>query len=80
VTEVTAGSGFFKPHLFDYFSNPHMRQLEPAAFFALEVTRRPAPDLSRASARYVARARGRQVRPTAGGLELLAMEMCGEGR
>lgn len=43
VTEVTAGSAFFKPHLFDYYRAPHMRRLEPAAFFALEVTRRPAP-------------------------------------
>jgi D-serine deaminase-like pyridoxal phosphate-dependent protein len=45
VTEVTAGSAFFKPHLFDYFSNPHMRALEPACFFALEVTREPAPNM-----------------------------------
>jgi D-serine deaminase-like pyridoxal phosphate-dependent protein len=45
VTEVTAGSAFLKPHLFDYFSNAHMRRLEPAAFFALEATRRPAPNI-----------------------------------
>ncbi len=45
VTEVTAGSAFFKPHLFDYFSSPHVRELEPAAFFALEVTRKPGPGL-----------------------------------
>jgi D-serine deaminase-like pyridoxal phosphate-dependent protein len=41
VTEITAGSGFYKPHLFDYYRAPHMARLEPAAFFALEVTRRP---------------------------------------
>jgi len=39
VTEVTAGSGFFCPHLFSYFSNI---KLEPAAFFALQVVRVPA--------------------------------------
>ncbi len=45
VTEVTAGSGFFKPHLFDYYRAPHMHDLEPAAFFALEITRRPTPHM-----------------------------------
>ncbi|MEZ4440501.1 MAG: alanine racemase [Polyangiaceae bacterium] len=45
VTEVTAGSAFFKPHLFDHFASPHMLALEPAAFFALQVTRRPGPGL-----------------------------------
>jgi D-serine deaminase-like pyridoxal phosphate-dependent protein len=43
VTEVTAGSAFFKPHLFDYYKNHHLREIEPACFFALEVTRKPAP-------------------------------------
>ena len=39
VTEVTAGSGFYGPALFDTYSRfrPH-----PAAFFALPVVRRPA--------------------------------------
>lgn len=45
VTEVTVGSGFFKPHLFDYYDSPQLHALEPAAFFALEVTRRPGPNL-----------------------------------
>jgi len=45
ITEITAGSGFFKPHLFDYYRAPHMARLEPSAFFALEVTRQPAPDM-----------------------------------
>ena len=45
VTEVTAGSAFLKPHLFDYFKNAHMQELEPAAFFAVEITRRPTPDI-----------------------------------
>jgi D-serine deaminase-like pyridoxal phosphate-dependent protein len=36
LTELTAGSGFYCPHLFDYYSNFH---LEPAAFFALQIAR-----------------------------------------
>jgi D-serine deaminase-like pyridoxal phosphate-dependent protein len=40
VTEVTAGSGFVCPHLFDYYEG---NLLEPAAFFALEVCRIPEP-------------------------------------
>ncbi len=43
VTEVSAGSAFYKPHLFDYFHDAHMSALEPALFFALEVTRIPGP-------------------------------------
>ena len=40
VTEVAAGSGVFGPHLFDTYSAFHP---QPAALFALPVTRRPAP-------------------------------------
>jgi D-serine deaminase-like pyridoxal phosphate-dependent protein len=36
VTEVTAGSAFFAPHLFDYYRS---LALEPAAFFACQVVR-----------------------------------------
>jgi len=39
VTEVTAGSGFYAPTLFDAYS---AFSLTPAAFFALPVVRRPA--------------------------------------
>jgi len=39
-TELTAGSGFYAPHLFD---NYRSLDLEPAAFFALPVVRRPSP-------------------------------------
>jgi len=39
VTEVSAGSGFYCPHLFSYYSN---LDLSPAAFFSLQVVRRPA--------------------------------------
>ncbi|AGH96408.1 alanine racemase [Pseudobdellovibrio exovorus] len=40
LTELTAGSGFYCPHLFDYYSNFN---LEAAAFFALQVVRQPEP-------------------------------------
>ena len=39
-TELTAGSGFYAPHLFD---NYRSLDLEPAAFFVLPVVRRPSP-------------------------------------
>ena len=41
VTELTAGSGLFGPHLFDNYA--HFAPA-PAAAFALSVVRRPAPD------------------------------------
>ena len=40
VTEVTAGSGFYAPTLFDHYSSFSLR---PAAYFALPVVRRPSP-------------------------------------
>jgi D-serine deaminase-like pyridoxal phosphate-dependent protein len=40
VTELTAGSGFYAPTLFDRYSS---FSLTPAAMFALPVVRRPAP-------------------------------------
>lgn len=40
VTELTAGSGFFAPTLFDRYSSFRLR---PAAMFALPVVRRPGP-------------------------------------
>ena len=45
VTEVTAGSGLFKPLLFDGYESPFVSRLRPACFFALEVTRRPGPGM-----------------------------------
>lgn len=42
VTEVAVGSGFFCPTLFDYYQDLN---LEPAAGFALEISRRAAPDI-----------------------------------
>lgn len=40
LTEVTVGSGFLDSHLFDYYRG---LELEPAAFFALQIVRRPGP-------------------------------------
>ncbi len=40
VTELTAGSGFYAPHLFD---NYRSLELTPAAFFVLPIVRRPSP-------------------------------------
>jgi D-serine deaminase-like pyridoxal phosphate-dependent protein len=42
VTEVTAGSGFLAPHLFDYYSGGRVA-LDPALAFALQVVRIPGP-------------------------------------
>ncbi|HLR09112.1 MAG TPA: amino acid deaminase/aldolase [Bacillota bacterium] len=39
VTEVTVGSGFYNPHLFDYYQ---AFQLKPALVYAIEITRIPA--------------------------------------
>src|SRR5690606_12525238 len=83
VTEVTAGSAFLKPHLFDYYKNPHMKALEPACFFAVEVTRRPAPRMVTClGGGYVASgAPGRDKVPLPWlprGIELVDAEMCGE--
>jgi D-serine deaminase-like pyridoxal phosphate-dependent protein len=39
-TELTAGSGFYAPHLFDNYRSLDLR---PAAFFVLPVVRRPSP-------------------------------------
>lgn len=38
VSEVTVGSGFFASHLFDHYQN---FKHQPAAFFALDITRNP---------------------------------------
>ena len=45
VTEVGAGSGLFKPLLFDAYTSPFVKSLEPSCFFALEAVRRPAPGI-----------------------------------
>lgn len=83
VTETTAGSALFKPHLFDGYRSATVRALEPACFFALEVTRRPAAGLVTClGGGYVASGPPsvdripRPVWPL--GCELLPMEMTGE--
>jgi D-serine deaminase-like pyridoxal phosphate-dependent protein len=45
VTEVTAGSGFYAPALFDHYSR---FTLTPAAGFALPIVRKPAPGVATA--------------------------------
>src|SRR5206468_3097270 len=45
VTEVTAGSGFYAPTLFDHYSSFSLR---PAAMFALPVVRRPSESVATA--------------------------------
>ena len=45
VTEVTAGSGFYAPALFDHYSR---FKLAPAAGFALPVVRKPSPQVATA--------------------------------
>ena len=45
VTEVTAGSGFYAPALFDHYSR---FSLTPAAGFALPIVRKPAPKVATA--------------------------------
>jgi D-serine deaminase-like pyridoxal phosphate-dependent protein len=43
VTELTSGSGFYAPHLFDTYRS---LDLNPAAFFVLPVVRRPSPGVA----------------------------------
>jgi D-serine deaminase-like pyridoxal phosphate-dependent protein len=45
VTELTAGSGFYAPALFDYYRSLDLR---PAAFFTVPVVRRPAAGIATA--------------------------------
>jgi D-serine deaminase-like pyridoxal phosphate-dependent protein len=42
LTEIAAGSGFLASHLFDHYRGLALR---PAAFFALQVARQPAPGI-----------------------------------
>jgi D-serine deaminase-like pyridoxal phosphate-dependent protein len=42
VTELTVGSGFYSPLLFDYYRNFHFK---PSLFFALPVVRKPDPNI-----------------------------------
>jgi D-serine deaminase-like pyridoxal phosphate-dependent protein len=80
LTEVAAGSGFLDSHLFDGYRDLH---LEPAACFAVQITRRPAPGyVTCQSGGYVASgAAGRDRLPLPylpEGLRLTALEGAGE--
>lgn len=80
VTEVTAGSGFYAPHLFDHYVG---FRHQPAAGFALSVTRLPAPDrVTCLGGGYVASGEtgpAKAPKPyLPEGLELLSHEMAGE--
>ncbi|MFZ5809757.1 MAG: amino acid deaminase/aldolase [Chloroflexota bacterium] len=80
VTEVTIGSGFYCPALFQHFREVVYR---PAAFFALQIVRRPAPNIITClGGGYVASGASgtdklpRPVLPV--GLQLLPLEGAGE--
>jgi D-serine deaminase-like pyridoxal phosphate-dependent protein len=80
VTEVTAGSGFFAPALFDHYSR---FTLTPAAGFALPIVRKPTPRVATAlGGGYLASGAADISRLPApwlpGGLELDAEEGAGE--
>jgi D-serine deaminase-like pyridoxal phosphate-dependent protein len=80
MTEATAGSGFYAPTLFDNYAS---FRLQPAAIFALPVSRRPGPGIVTAlGGGYLASGVGAKDRmPTPylpEGLELDAMEGTGE--
>jgi D-serine deaminase-like pyridoxal phosphate-dependent protein len=80
VTELAAGSGFYAPHLFDYYGH---FTLTPAAGFALAVVRRPGPGVvTLLGGGYLASGSGDAVRLPAPwlpeGLELDSEEGAGE--
>ncbi len=80
ITELTAGSGLFSPGLFDDYDAFDSR---PAAYFALDVVRKPADDIATLfSGGYIASGpakKSRQPKPAwPDGLELLGAEGAGE--
>lgn len=80
MTEATAGSGFYAPTLFDNYAS---FRLQPAAMFALPISRRPGPGIVTAlGGGYLASGVGAKDRmPTPylpEGLKLDAMEGTGE--
>jgi D-serine deaminase-like pyridoxal phosphate-dependent protein len=80
VTEVTAGSGFYAPALFDHYSR---FSLTPAAGFALPIVRKPASETATAlGGGYLASGAGDAARLPApwlpAGLELDSEEGAGE--
>jgi D-serine deaminase-like pyridoxal phosphate-dependent protein len=80
VTEVTAGSGFYAPTLFDHYSR---FSLTPAAGFALPIVRKPSPKVATAlGGGYLASGSGDAARLPSpwlpAGLKLDAEEGAGE--
>ena len=82
VTELTAGSGFYAPTLFDHYSSFTLR---PAAMFALPVVRRPGAGVGHAARRRLPRVgpgattdRAARSRTCPTGCELDSMEGAGE--
>ncbi len=80
VTEVTVGSGFYSPGLFDHY---RQFRFQPAAGFAVEIVRRPGPNLyTCAGGGYIASgAVGVEKLPLPflpEGLQLLPLEGAGE--
>jgi D-serine deaminase-like pyridoxal phosphate-dependent protein len=80
VTEVTAGSGFYAPVLFDHYSR---FRLTPAAGFALPIVRKPSPQTATAlGGGYLASGAGDEARLPSpwlpAGLELDGDEGAGE--
>jgi D-serine deaminase-like pyridoxal phosphate-dependent protein len=80
LTEVTAGSGFIDSHLFDGYRGLHLR---PAAYFALQVVRRPSGNVVTChGGGYIASGRaGRDRLPAPAlpaGLRLTSLEGAGE--
>jgi D-serine deaminase-like pyridoxal phosphate-dependent protein len=76
VTEVSAGSGLYVPALFDGYDAFEPR---PALYFALPVTRRPAPGIATLfGGGYVAAGGSRLPKPAVRGLKLLGTEGAGE--
>ena len=80
VTEIAAGSGLYAPGLFDHFSQFHNA---PALCFALQVVRRPTPDIATCGGGgYIASGPAgadRLPRPyLPAGMQLIAQEGAGE--
>lgn len=80
VTEVTVGSAFYAPVLFDYYNNYHF---QPAAGYAIEIVRKPKADIYTClGGGYTASgaiAMDKQPKPyLPSGAKLLSMEGAGE--
>ncbi|MFA6244909.1 MAG: alanine racemase, partial [Candidatus Hydrogenedentales bacterium] len=79
VTEVTVGSGFFSPLLFDWYQGFHHA---PAVGYAIEITRKPCPNIYTChGGGYVASGTGKEKQPRPylpQGARLLTTEGAGE--